>query len=185
MNPPPMRPAPERATPAADALLSTLQETGEALGLLDATLERQFSALNDNQIDALEQAAAQTHEVHCTLDQLYQKQTRQMRLLGRVIGLDDAGAASVEAIANALGAQSSDGAGGRLSEAWAAVRKRAHTAQHRGEALDFALQYASGLNRTLMTAMHNLAAPPPARTYTATGRTEEADAGRSFVNQMG
>lgn len=175
---------PDRIAPVIDKLVSTLQDEAAALDDLNALLAEQLGAVRSRSADVLKDLAGQTHEVTATLNELRKKRARQTRLLSRVLQVetDDR---SVAALIAALEREANARESQRLSDVRRAVQERAHESRHRGETLQFALEYAAGLNRELLFAMRDAADGDETKTYTAAGQSEAAAAPRSFLNATG
>ena len=177
--------APDRAAPAVDALVATLQAEADALGELNALLEQQLGALRAGTPAVLEETAVETQRCAATLESLRQKRARQTRLLSRVLQVE-ADEASLQVLAQALRQRAGADAGTRLADARQTVRTLASDARQRGDALYFALEYAADLNRDLLLTMQGAADQAGGQTtYTAAGRSQSAERARSFLNAVG
>jgi len=175
---------PDRIAPVIDKLVGTLQDEAAALDDLNALLAQQVEAVRRGSADTLKDLAGQTHEVTAALNELRKKRVRQMRLLSRVLQVE-ADDLSVASLVAALERQENAGGSQRLADVRQTVQERAHESRHRGETLQFALEYAAGLNRELLFAMRDAADGDETQTYTAAGQSEAAAAPRSFLNATG
>ena len=175
------RPTPR---PAIDVLLATLGEETAMLGHLSASFSDQLAAMRDRNHAALDAATQSTNEAVHALDALRQKRQRQLALVARLLGVDEP---QVLPVADAL-VVADDPApdlADRLRAARDRVRHLAQEAQQKGQALEFALQYAMNLGRDVMTSLHGSSAPAAGRVYTAGGYAAPAAPGRTLFNTVG
>lgn len=196
---------PDRLNPVISALVTTLRDEADALDTLNALFDRQINAIRTGAAETLTDLSAETHAVTDRLHVLRQKRARQLRLLGRLLDIDEDNV-SVRALLTAVEStdtirtsgpskhsrtlvmamsnRASDEVIERLSDARSAVARRAQDAHRRGETLRVSLEVAAGLNRELLIAMHDAADTSDSATYTAAGQSEAAPS-RSFVNAVG
>jgi hypothetical protein len=196
---------PDRLNPVIRALVTTLRDEADALDTLNALFDRQIDAIRNGAAETLKEMSAETHTVTDRLHVLRQKRARQLRLLSRLLDIDDddvsvrtllAAVESTDTIRTsgpskhsrtlvmAMSNRASDAVKARLSDARAAVERRAQEAHRRGETLRVSLEVAASLNRELLIAMHDAADTSDTSTYTAAGQAEAASS-RSFVNAVG
>lgn len=167
------------------ALIETLHQEEVELTQLGLHFERQLDAIREQQHEQQEQSMHEASETIGTLGQLQVKRERQMRLLGRILKVEDEQTSLQElavALAGHPGLQTS---GGELLTARAVVQERAQQTRYICEQLDFALQYAVSLGRDMIQAMQDLDTPPPPCVYTAKGHTSRAASPHSLVNKVG
>ncbi|WP_103020671.1 flagellar protein FlgN [Salinibacter altiplanensis] len=175
----------KRLAPAVDKLIETLEQKADAFETLESLFEQQLDALRHREADALGPLAAKAQDCTDTIDDLRQTYRRQARLLIRLLELEQDDP-SLDALIAGLKAQApSSGVGPRLDQARAAVVERAESAQAANDTLQFALQYAAGLNHELLAAVQEAAADTDSRTYTADGTTQSGGGEHSLVNTIG
>ncbi len=167
-----------------DKLLRTMQEERAALGALHAQLTRQLDALRGRSRAPLEDATHAANDLLGRLDGLRQTRARQTRLLRRLLNLDP-NASALAPVAEALEARGAGDAARRLRHARQDVRAAAAAVQQQGEALSYALQYAIGLGREMLSLLHQADAAAPPATYTAAGQTAATTSAHSLVNHLG
>lgn len=165
--------------PAVDALLKTLDLEGETVHRLADALARQLEALQTNQqeplMDATDDASRAVSEMH----RLRQVRERQIRLLARLLGLEEPSAAR---LADAL-ADRHPGLADRLQTALNSLRASVHTTRERSDELAFALHVATHIGREMLLAWQHMDAPTQG--YTAGGTESNAALPRPLVNQFG
>jgi len=186
MNQPtdPSRPMPSSTPdprPAVEAWLDTLGREVEAVERLDAALAQQLDALRARDQQAIEAATDAASQAVHDLGQLRRVGERQSRLVGRVLGLDNADRAT---LADALARQDS-ALGRQLRTALDGLRDRVKATQDRSQELAFALQLAVHIGQELLQTWQHLDAPASLQTYTAHGGPNAAPPPRSFVNHLG
>jgi len=169
-----------------EALLQTMHDEADALTRLTDAAEGQLSALQVGEgPEGLNPHQEATQEAVGSLEHLRASRERHLRLLGRLLGLQEqpAGVATiVEALREQPGAHAhaSD-----LLDARSAVRDGAEAAKAQCEALDFALRYALSLGQEMMQAISALNVPAPPKVYTARGDASAGNAPRSLVDRIG
>ncbi len=166
-------------TTVTDALLATLADEAATLDRLADAAAAQLDTLRTGDHVRFEEAGHATADVVAELDRVGQTRARQQRLLARTVGADEA--LGLDALAGHL----SEADAVRLREARDRLRSAATVADARCDALAFALHYAVELGRETLAAWQGLAAPRPARVYTAGGAAAPAAPGRAFLNQTG
>jgi hypothetical protein len=175
----------KRLTPVTDKLVETLNEKAGAFETLESLFEQQLDVLRNGETDALGPLAMKAQDCTDTIEDLRQTYRRQARLLIRMLELEEDDP-SLEALIEVLerrapGAEAST----RLAEARAAVLERAQAAQRTNDTLQFALEYAAGLNHELLAAVQQAAVDTDRRTYTADGEAESGGGEHSLVNTIG
>lgn len=176
----------KRLAPAVDKLVETLQRKADAFETLEALFEQQLDALRNRETDALGRLATEAQDCADTIDDLRQTYRRQARLLLRMLELEADEDPSLEALIETLEARApSSEMSTRLAQARATVLERAESAQQVNDTLQFALQYAAGLNHELLAAVQEAAADTDSRTYTADGTTRSGGGEHSLVNTIG
>lgn len=166
------------------ALIDTLSEEDAALERLGAQFAHQLDALRAREAERHDAAFDEAGDALGALGRLRAVRERQMRLLGRVLKLDD-GVVSLRRLAGALEQEpATEALGARLLEARDQIHTRARTTRHRCDHLDFALRYVASLGHELMQALQGLDAPAPPALYTASGATRAATP-RRLVNRVG
>lgn len=177
---------PEGLAPIVDTLLATLSEERAVLDALRAQFAQQLDALRCGTRAPLEGAMHKANDLLGRLDELRRTRERQTRLLARMLALDPGDAPAVQPVAEALQARGADGAAQRLRAVRCEVRQGAADVQRQGQALGFALQYAIGLGREMLSLLYQTDATAPQATYTAAGQTTAAAApAHSLVNRLG
>ncbi len=166
-----------------DTLITTLDDEYAALQALSTCFEKQLSILRQKHLDGLEDATLETSDAVADLDRLTQARTRQMRLVGRMLGLDEA--SELDAVAGAVD-DLDDGTA--RAEQLRTIRRRMRTEaaaiqQQSGE-LRYALQYAADLGREMIAFLRGATSTAPAQVYTDSGQSPNADRD-SLVNQIG
>ncbi|WP_119841913.1 flagellar protein FlgN [Salinibacter ruber] len=175
----------KRLTPVTDKLVETLSEKADAFEKLESLFEQQLGALRNGETDALGPLATEAQDCTDTIDDLRQTYQRQARLLIRMLELEEDDP-SLETLIEVLEERApSAEASTRLAEARAAVLERAESAQQANDTLQFALEYAAGLNHELLTAVQQAAVDTDRRTYTADGTAESGSGEHSLVNTIG
>lgn len=168
----------------AQPLLETLQREHDALEALDLRTSAQLEALREAVPDLFSKATLAATDAAGDLGRLRPLRERQLRLLGRCLGLEPE-AATLEAAATALRQHPG---GEQMSDALLALRQqlraRAEMARARCGELEFALQCSVRLGREVLAAWRSLDAPA-APVYTAKGRTAQTHSPRSFLNRVG
>lgn len=166
-----------------DTLISTLEDEYQALQTLTTHFQDQLGILRQKHLDGLEDATLKASDAVSQLDRLTQARTRQMRLVGRMLGLDDT--PELEAIAAAV-EDLDDGRGpaDRLRTLRERIRAEADASQRQSEELRYALQYAADLGREMIAFLRGATSTAPAQVYTDSGQSPDADRD-SLVNQIG
>jgi len=166
-----------------DTLITTLDDEYTALQALSASFEKQLAILREKHLDGLEGATLETSDAVADLDRLTQARTRQMRLVGRMLGLDES--PELDAVADAVDALD-DGAA--RAEQLRTLRQRMRTeaaaVQRQSDELRYALQYAADLGREMIAFLRGATSTAPAQVYTDSGQSPNADRD-SLVNQIG
>ena len=72
-----------------EKLIATLDDEYEALQALTERFQHQLDILRQRNLDGLEDATLQASEAATRLDRLSQARMRQMRLVGRILEVDD------------------------------------------------------------------------------------------------
>ena len=176
----------KRLTPVTDKLVETLSEKADAFEKLESLFEQQLDALRNGETDALGPLATEAQDCTDTIDDLRQTYQRQARLLIRMLELEEEEDPSLETLIEVLEERApSAEASTRLAEARAAVLERAESAQRTNDTLQFALEYAAGLNHELLAAVQQAAVDTDRRTYTADGTAESGGGEHSLVNTIG
>lgn len=173
----------------AAPLLETLQHEAAALTQLRTALLAQIEALSHSDRAALEAATETAGTAAGALARLRGARERQLRLLGRHLGLapDEITVARVaEALQahEAAHAPGTDGVGGALMTLRADVHAAADAAQRLVGQVEFTLRYAAALGREMLTTLQAFDAPATGRLYTA-GGARTALTPRPLVNTLG
>jgi len=166
-----------------DTLITTLDDEYVALQALSTCFEEQLSILRQKHLDGLEDATLETSDAVADLDRLTQARTRQMRLVGRMLGLDEAPA--LDAVADAVDAL--DGGSTRAEQLRTTrqrIRTEAAAVQRQSDELRYALQYAADLGREMIAFLRGATSTAPAQVYTDSGQSPNADRD-SLVNKIG
>jgi ribosomal 50S subunit-associated protein YjgA (DUF615 family) len=167
-----------------DTLITTLDDEYKALQALSASFEKQLSILHQQHLDGLEDATLETSDAVADLDRLTQARTRQMRLVGRMLGIDD-DAPDLGAVAAAVDDLDD---GSARAEQLRTIRQRMRTeaaaVQQQSGELRYALQYAADLGREMIAFLRGATSTAPAQVYTDSGQSPNADRD-SLVNQIG
>lgn len=173
----------KKVAPIAEELIETLHSKEEILDQLRLLFSRQLEALRSREPALVGEMATKTQERAARLEELRRTCVRQMRLLGRVLGVetDDL---TLQDLVDAL-AQSDAEISTKLAEARTAVREQAEKVNERSETVNYALEFAAGLNHELLVAMQEACRSRDAETYTARGQSEAVTHDRSFVNTVG
>ena len=175
----------KRLTPVTDKLVETLNKKADAFETLESLFEQQLDVLRNGETDALGPLAMKAQDCTNTIEDLRQTYRRQARLLMRMLELEEDDP-SLEDLVEVLERRAPAAeASTRLAEARAAVLERAEAAQRTNDTLQFALQYAAGLNHELLAAVQQAAVDTDSRTYTADGTTQSGGGEHSLVNTIG
>jgi DNA repair exonuclease SbcCD ATPase subunit len=174
---------PNRITPAADALIDTLDAEVEALNTLEALYDQQIKAIRANNLDAIDERTMEIQVQTATLQDLGERSERQARLLGRVLGMDT-DEPSLEELVRTL-READPALSETVAQAQTTVAERAQGVNQRRETLRLALQYAADLNHELLVTMQEAASDTDGQTYTAEGQSDPGTPDRSFVDTVG
>lgn len=174
---------PNRITPAADALIDTLNAELEALNTLEALYDQQIEAIRANDLDSIDERTTQIQVQTATLQDLNERSERQARLLGRVLETD-ADEPPLEELVRAL-READPALGDEVAEAQTTVAERVQNVNQRRETLRLALEYAADLNHELLVTMQEAASDVDGQTYTAEGQSAPGTPDRSFVDTVG
>lgn len=176
-------PTPTGPLAIAQTLQQTLAAETDALQMLHDVLVRHLDAVRTRQTAQMEEASDATHEAMASLQGARLARERQMRLLARVLALDED--APLPALAEALQAQPEGAATARtLLDCRTCLRALADATRQRSDELEFTLDYALRLSREMLLAAQGLQAPPPAGMYDATGHSMSS-AAASMLNKLG
>jgi prefoldin subunit 5 len=174
---------PNRITPAADALIDTLDVEVEALNTLEALYDHQIEAIRSNDLDSINERTTEIQVQTATLRDLSERSERQARLLGRVLDVD-ADEPALEDLVRALN-EVDPALGERVAEAQTTVAERVQSVNQRRETLRLALEYAADLNHELLVTMQEAATDADGQTYTAEGQSASGPPDLSFVDTVG
>ncbi|HET6569084.1 MAG TPA: flagellar export chaperone FlgN [Rhodothermales bacterium] len=174
------------AGPASQAatLLATLRNEHAALKRLSAHFDAQLAALQDRNPERLDAATQQVAEEMNTVIRLRQARERQMRLLARVMELDDGGTLTLIAERLQDDTETYD-VGAGLAEIREHVLARAKETHRKGQVLAFAIQYASQIGLEMMQTIQGVQVPVSALVYNAAGGTSHATPRTSYLNRVG
>jgi flagellar biosynthesis/type III secretory pathway chaperone len=176
----------KRLAPAVDKLVETLQKKADAFETLEALFEQQLDALRNRETDALGRLAMEAQDCTDMIDDLRRTYRRRARLLLRMLELKEEDDPSLETLIEVLGARApSSEMSARLARVRATVLERAESARTTNDTLQFALQYAAGLNHEMLAAVQEAAADTDPRTYTADGTAQSGGGEHSLVNAIG
>lgn len=177
--------APSGLASLAENVLEALKNERSALALMSERFGEQMEALHSRKPDALEDATLAVNQEVSSLERLRSQRERQMRLLGKLL-LPDTDAPTFDQIAQTLGTDKNlEGLSRQLSELQDQIRSEAREAARRCQRLEFALQYAVKLGRSMLQAVRDFDETPPNRVYTAEGQATHTTTPRALVNRVG
>lgn len=177
---------PMSANALAASFLDTLEEEHASLLRMHDHFERQIEAVRDRDHERIEAAALQTSDEVNVLARLKQTRNRQIRLLGRVMRLEER-EVSIREVAEALEREGDgDAIGIRILDLREKIRAQALLTQERCRDLEFALEYSVHLGHELLEAITGTDDPSGGRHYTSDGGAVESSPGkRSILNRVG
>lgn len=166
-----------------DKLIATLDDEYAALQALSSCFEAQLSILRQKHLDGLEDATLETSDAVSRLDRLTQARTRQMRLVGRMLDVEDTD--DLSAVADEVAAvEGGESYAQQLQTLRDRMRSEAAAVQQQSDELRYALQYAADLGREMIAFLRGATSTAPAQVYTDSGQSPTADRD-SLVNKIG
>lgn len=170
----------------ASSLLDTIEAEHASLVRMHDHFERQIAAVRERDHEHIERAALHTSDEVNVLARLMQTRNRQIRLLGRVLRLEEF-EVSIREVAEALERSGDcDAVGARILDLRETIRSQAVRTQDRCRDLEFALEYSVHLGHELLEAITGVDDPSGGRHYTSDGGAVESSSGkRSILNRVG
>ena len=170
--------------PVVEKLIETLENERAALETLAADLNEQLTLLRERDLGDLEGHTHSTSESVAKLDAITKARTRQMRLVGRMLGID--GEPTLKALAEAAQSDPDTQADGRqLMAMRTKLREQAKLVKERSEELEQALRYAASVGQKMIAFLRGGGqSPPQAQGYNQQGTSEAPDAD-PLLNQIG
>lgn len=175
----------EGALDVAEAVIEGLQREREALVDLRDRFSDQLEAVRTHDLDEVERTTLAAHEAMSRLEQLRRRRERKMRLLARMLQLEEK--PTLLQVAAALDGCADEGrpVADELRTMRRLVTEQADQTRRRCDELDFVLHYVEHLSREMLDALRGREADSSAHVYTAAGKTGRASGPSSFVNKVG
>lgn len=169
----------------ASSLVATLREEHESLVRLRSHFDAHILALRNREKEGIDTATHETNDEISVLARLKQQRDRKLRLLGRVLRLQDADA-DLDTVTEALTRDvATKEQAEELAGLRADIRREAENTQKRCRDLEFALEFAVHLGRDLLQVLQGIAPASSTKVYTPKGGAVESSGSPAFVNKVG
>ncbi len=169
----------------AEQLATGLQGEREALNGIKLHVDRQLSALRQQDREIIEDTTLLTSQEINSLQKLRNQREQIISKMARLLNLSK-DKQKLKSLAIALATELPDRElKANLAELAAELPEDAASVKESCKELAYSLQYALHLGQSLIEAIHGATSPPPVQIYTATGNKKLSSNRRMMINKVG